>query len=94
MSKYIRKPVEVDACQWFPPGHEKHDPVGTPAWKGKESIKYGEMWWNEPWGCWMFYRSGDGSQRIYDGWWIVNDAGVYTVLSPEQFAAEYEEATP
>jgi len=42
MPKFKKKPVVIEAVQWFPPGHEKHDPSMLKT--DHKNIKLGDLY--------------------------------------------------
>jgi hypothetical protein len=94
MSKFRKKPVVVDAVQWWPPSDERYDAVATPIWNpvpGK--VKCGDI-------CVMigppdFYtiHTLEGPMRLTPGDWIITGVkGEKYPCKPDIFEATYDPA--
>lgn len=96
MPKYMKKPVVVDAVQWFRPGDERHDAEATPWVRITESTSYAI-------GVVAAFSDADGKPlnfclRVVDQWvylpngcWIVTSPdGDVQLVDEKRFAATYE----
>jgi len=106
MAKYRKKPVVVEAQQWFPPGAPQHDPamlshrrgnsVDPPDYRRKGDIFCFAEGMNPGYGGDIYLIQIDGRNdniEIKPGDWIVTDAqGNKSVCKPGDFDATYEPA--
>lgn len=78
MPKFRKKPVVIDAVQWWPPGHSQHEPIAGIE-KGPRD--------DQPWGIVTL----EGFMVASPGDWIITGvAGERYPCKPEIFAATYE----
>lgn len=77
--KFRKKPVVIEAVQWFKPGDHPEvipDPVGGPYYDGKYGVK-----------------TLEGFMRVTPGDWIIKGVtGEFYPCKPDIFAATYEPA--
>src|SRR5690606_31657544 len=101
MAKYRKKPVVVEAKQWFPPGDERHDPSMLTHRKGNsvsppDYRRGGVRWQLSPLagvgGDRLNFRAANGDVRVSPGDWIVADpaSGDSWPVRADIFAATYE----
>ncbi len=93
MPKFIEKPKQVIAHQWFPPGHEKHDPSIL----SEYGYEVGKVYTS--WSDLYCVDLGEGETEILPGYWIVESydyyEGInrYVLLRDAQFKEMYERVT-
>jgi len=100
--KFRKKPVVIDAVQWFPPGDERHDPAMLSHRKGNQVDppdyrQDGDLWQFSPikgMGDDIFMlRTLEGELRVSPGDWIITGVkGEKYPCKPDIFEATYEPA--
>ena len=95
MPKFRKKPVVVEAVQWFPPGHEKHDPSLLKIYKQNETRKPGDLYqffFFLGMGDDVFFiRTLEGDMRVSPGDWVITGvAGEKYACKPDIFEKTYE----
>src|SRR5688572_27164842 len=98
--KFRKKPVVIDAVQWFPPGDPRHVPEMLSHRKGNavdppDYRQDGDLWQFSTipgMGDDIFMiRTPDGSLRVSPGDWIITGVkGEKYPCKPDIFAATYE----
>lgn len=99
--KYRKKPVEVEAEQWWPPSDERHDPsmLADPVNRPNSEKNPSKLWpigslyltgtWQED--AFFTIRTMEGHLWAKPGDWIVTDSeGDKTLFRPEAFEAAHE----
>jgi hypothetical protein len=102
MAKYQSKRVVVEAKQWFPPGHEKHDPSMLTTYAVGQTRKQGDLFLLERGGVpnedryAIYFPSGH--VWVSPGDWIVTVPRTNIVdkhpCDPVTFEAKYEPFEP
>ena len=98
--KYRKKPVVVEAMQWFPPGDDRHDPSMLSRRKGSSVYppdyrQEGDLYRYSPirdgWYEMFFIKTTNGSIRTSPGDWIITriDGKKYP-CKPDIFEATYD----
>jgi len=96
MAKYRKKPVVIEAQQWFPPGDGRHDPAMLCDCKGK-TIKVGDLYVAFKTMGPVVYRIStlEGDLQVSSGDWIITGVkGEKYPCKPDIFAETYEPVTP
>lgn len=94
MKKYISKPIEIEAEQWWPPYSQKHIPIP----QVHETIQHHcELAGHNcsdivEWDTYHYYINTIecGEIEIPDGWFVVKSKNGYNIYSPEDFETKYE----
>lgn len=90
MPRFIEKPKEVIANQWFPPGHEKHDPSMLSKYTDEIGKVY-KLYYDDV----FRINLGEGCTKILPGYWVVQsydyyeNTNRYILLTDEQFKSMY-----
>ncbi len=102
MAKYRKKPVVIEAVQWWPPGDERHDPAMLSHRKGNavdppDYRKPGDLFQFSTiagMGDDVFMiKTLEGDMRVSPGDWIITGVkGERYNCKPDIFAATYEPA--
>lgn len=80
--KYRKKPIVIDAVQWWPPGHSQHTPI--------EGVERGPRD-DQPWGV----ATLEGFMVANPGDWIITGVkGERYPCKDDIFRATYEPAEP
>lgn len=103
--KFRKKPVVIEAQQWFPPGHEQHDPSMLSDRKGNsvdppDFRQTGDLFLKFKGGLpnvggenVYAIRTLEGDMRVSPGdWVIIGVKGEKYACKPDIFAATYEPA--
>ena len=98
--KYRKKPVVVEAKQWFPPGDDRHDPSMLSHRKGRSvyPLDYrqkGDLHRFSPfldgWHEMFSVKAANGSIRPSPGDWIITGIdGEKCLCKPDIFKATYD----
>ena len=99
--KYTQKPVEIEAAQWFPPGHEKHDPSMLSHRKGNsvnppDYLQNGDLFASPSsdipgFTTSYFVKTARGNMRVFTGDWIITrNNGERCPCDPDTFESFYE----
>lgn len=103
--KYRKKPVVIEAQQWFPPGDERHDPSMLSHRKGNQVDppdyrQDGDLFcfadgMGPEWGGNIFFIRTGGSNsdvQVHPGDWIITGVkGEKYPCKPDIFEATYEQ---
>lgn len=102
MAKFRKKPVVIDAQQWWPPGDTRHDPSMLSDRKGNavdppDFRQPGDLYqFSKITGMGddaFFIKTLEGSLKVSPGDWIITSvAGEKYPCKPEIFAQTYEPA--
>lgn len=105
MAKYRKKPVVIDAVQWFEPGDSRHDPTLLVVRKGNavepgDYLKVGDFYCAVPEGHYGLggnaiyqIKTLEGDMRVSNGDWIITGVkGERYNCKPDIFEATYEAA--
>ena len=88
MQKFRARVKEVEAIQWFPPGHPKH--IEIPAVTVGYPLRKIDGVWKGDTRCPATYYLND--IELHEGFWIVYHEGeAVEILYPDYFAEKYEE---
>lgn len=106
MARYRKKPIVIEAVQWFPPGDERHDPSMLSDRKGNtvdppDYRKSGDLYQFttiKGMGDDVFFiRTGgpNDNVQVHPGDWIITGVqGEKYPCRPDIFEATYELETP
>jgi hypothetical protein len=103
MARYRKKPVVIEASQWFEPGNEKHDPSMLVHRKGNavsppDYRQVGDLYCAMPDGrhgmggsAVYMIRTLEGDMKVSPGDWVVIGVkGEKYAVKPDIFEATYE----
>lgn len=103
MAKFRKKPVVIEAEQWFPPGHPQHNPAMLTRRKGNtvnppDYRQVGDLYQFSTirgMGDYVFMiRTLEGSLTVSPGDWIITGVkGEKYPCKPDIFEATYEPET-
>ena len=93
--KARRKPIELEVKQWFPPGHEKHDPQMLKTYKNGEPRKLGDLY---QFSCIkgmgddvFFIKTLEGDMKVSPGDWVITGVnGEKWAVKPDIFEKTYD----
>lgn len=99
--KFRKKPVIIEAKQWFPPGHEGHDPEMLSNRRGNcveppDYLQSGDLFASPGsdvpgFPARFFVKTLEGNMRVSDGDWIITGVkGEKYPCKPDIFEATYE----
>lgn len=96
--KYRKKPVVIEAHQWFPPGDERHDPNMLTVRKGNsvnppDYRQLGDLYqFHDGFRSQIFFiHTLEGNMRVKPGDWIITGiAGEKYPCKPDIFEQTYE----
>jgi len=103
MSQFRKKPVVIEAVQWFPPGDERHDPSLLSHRKGNsvdpgDYLQLGDLFASpgeaiKGFPAQYFIKTLEGNMKVSPGDYIITGvAGEKYNCKPEIFKATYEPA--
>lgn len=101
MSQFRKKPVVIEAVQWFPPGDERHDPSLLSHRKGNsvdpgDYLQLGDLFATpgvaiEGFPAQYFIKTLEGNMKVSPGDYIITGvAGEKYNCKPDIFVATYE----
>lgn len=102
MAKFRKKPIVIDAQQWFEPGHPQHDPTMLTDRKGNQVSppdyrQVGDLYLAFPGGPPLggstvyMIRTLEGDMRVSPGDWVITGVkGEKYACKPDIFEMTYE----